>query len=229
MHDNEKRLFSDLMDASMPIYRQEASVETKRLWWGLLKSYSMTDVRAAFERHLGENGQTITPAHIRILIDKMNPDGRPGADEAWAMLPYQDESASVVMTEEMAEAFGIAREVDDKNGARMAFREAYNRIVERNKRAGLQPRWFASLGHDTQGREIVIAEAVRLGRISASYASGLLPPPSASNERGNAMLALVASNGILTDKAATETERESARKRIAEIKAMLSGPKEGAA
>jgi hypothetical protein len=221
MLDNEKRLFSNLLDAAMPIYRIEASVETKRLWWGLLKNYSFNEVRAAFERHLSENGQTITPAHIRILIDKMNPDGRPGADEAWAMLPYRDEAASVVMTDEMAEAFGIANEVDDKNGARMAFRDAYNRIVERNKSQGIKPRWFASLGHDSQGREIVLQEAVRLGRISQSYAKSLLPAPL-SEDRGAAVLALVASNGVLTDKSATDADRDKARDKIKSLKAMLT-------
>jgi hypothetical protein len=221
MLDNEKRLFSDLLDASMPIYRIEASVETKRLWWGLLKKYSFSEVRAAFERHLSENGQTITPAHIRILIDKMNPDGRPGADEAWAMLPYLDEAASVVITDEMAEAFGIANGIDDKNGARMAFRDAYNRIVERNKSQGIKPHWFASLGHDNQGREIVLKEAIRLGRISQSYAKGLLPAPI-SEDRGAAVLALVSSNGVLTDKSATDADREKALGRINSIKSMLT-------
>jgi hypothetical protein len=219
MLDNEKRLFSDLIDAAMPVYRMEASVETKRLWWGILKAYSIMEVRAAFSRHMSENGQTITPAHIRTLIEKANPDGRPGADEAWAMLPYKDEATSVVMTDEMSEAFGIAQQVDDKNGARMAFREAYNRIVESNKRDGIKPRWFASLGHDKNGRDIVLQEAVRLGRISQAYATGILPPPI--TERGSSVLALVASNGVLTDESSTEKDREIAIKRIAGIKAML--------
>ena len=102
MLDNEKRLFSDLLDAVLPIYRMEASKETKRLWWEILKRYSMADVSAAFSEHVSKNGKGITPADINNLILAANPDGRPGADEAWAMLPYQDEAASVVMTDEMA-------------------------------------------------------------------------------------------------------------------------------
>lgn len=227
MFDNEKRLFSDLMDAVLPIYRMEASKETKRLWWEVLKRHSMTDVSAAFSEHVSKNGKGITPADIGNLIDRANPDGRPGADEAWAMLPYRDEAASVVMTEEMAEAFGIASEVDDKNGARMAFRDAYNRIVERNKRAGIKPKWFASLGDDKNGREIVISEAVRLGRISQTQADKLLPPPV--TESGNVVLALASVNGVLTDNSSTEIDRENAKKRIAELKSMLTEPKEGAA
>lgn len=224
----DKREFSDILDAVLPIYRMEASKETKRLWWEVLKRHSMADVSAAFGEHVAKNAKGITPADISNLIAAANPDGRPGADEAWAMLPYQDEAASVVMTDEMAEAFGIAQEVDDRNGARMAFRDAYNRIVERNKRAGIPPRWFASLGHDTNGREIVLSEAVRLGRISQVYASGLLPPP-ANPERNTAVLALVATNGVLTDQTATPAERETAGERIAALKSMLTEPKAGVA
>lgn len=224
MLDNEKRIFSDLLDAVLPIYRMEASKETKRLWWDLLKRHGMADVSAAFGEHVSKNGKGITPADIGNLIAAANPDGRPGADEAWAMLPYRDEAASVVMTDEMAEAFGIAQEVDDKNGARMAFRDAYNRIVERNKRAGIPPRWFASPGHDTSGREIVLKEAVRLGRIGEAYAKGLLPAPM-SAERGNAVLALVSTNGVLTDQTATTEDKEVARKRLDALKQMLTGRK----
>lgn len=216
MLDNDKHEFGAIIDATLPVYRMEASRETKRLWWEVLKRHDIGDVSAAFSEHVSKNGKGITPADINNLIIAANPDGRPGADEAWAMLPYQDEAASVVLTDEMAEAFGIAREVDDKNGARMAFRDAYNRIVDRNKRAGDVPKWFASLGHDKEGREIVLQEAVRLGRIGQAYATGLLPPPI--TERGNAVLALVASNGALT---AESTEREAAYQRIADLKEML--------
>lgn len=221
MLDHDKREFSNIIDAVLPIYRMEASKNTKRLWWEVLKRHSMADVSAAFGEHVARNGKTITPADINNLIAAANPDGRPGADEAWAMMPYQDEASSVVMTEEMAEAFGIAREVDDKNGARMAFRDAYNRIVERNKRAGIPPKWFPSLGDDKQGREIVLTEAVRLGRITQAQAAKMLPPP-VSDERAGALLALVAVNGTRVEEDITDEDREIARKRIADLNAMVA-------
>ena len=214
MLESDKREFSNILDAVLPIYRMEASKDTKRLWWEVLKTHSMADVSAAFSEHVSRNGKGITPADIVNTIAAAHPDGRPGADEAWAMLPYRDESASVVMTEEMAEAFGIAREVGDRNGARMAFRDAYNRIVERNKRAGIKPKWFASLGHDEHGREVVLKEAVRMGRISQSYATGLLPAPAAKNP-------LLALTNKLTDETSTQEERDAAEKAIAAIKSML--------
>lgn len=228
MLDSDKREFSNILDAALPVYRMEASKDTKRLWWEVLKRYDMADVSAAFSEHVFRNPRGITPADISNIVQAANPDGRPGADEAWAMLPYQDEAASAVMTEEMAEAFGIAREVDDKNGARMAFRDAYNRIVERNKRAGIKPKWFASLGHDKQGREVVLNEAVRLGRLTHEHVAKLLPPP-VSTERGNAMLSLVSVNGFLTDETVTDEDRATARERMSAIKAMLTGKQAGGA
>lgn len=111
-------------------------------------------------------------------VERLQPDGRPRADEAWALIP-RDEDASVVMTYEMAEAYGVALPLlveGDQVAARMAFKDAYARIVDKNKLAGVPPKWFPSLGRDKEGREAVLAEAVRLGRLSANHAIGLLPP-----------------------------------------------------
>jgi hypothetical protein len=221
MLDTDKREFSSIMDAVLPIYRMEASKETKRIWWEVLKRHSMEDVSAAFGEHVAKNARGITPADIGNLIAAAHPDGRPGADEAWAMLPYQDEDVSVVMTEEMAEAFGIASEVDDKNGARMAFRDAYNRIVDRNRRAGIPPKWFPSLGNDKHGRETVLNEAVRLGRISQEHAMKLLPPP-VNPEREGLLLSLVSSNGKLIGKEVADEDRETALKRLEDLKRMFA-------
>ncbi len=111
-------------------------------------------------------------------IEKLNPDGRPTPDEAWAMMP-RSESESVVMSEEMAEADRYAQpllDCRDQVGARRAFIDAYSRIVEKNKLAGIKPKWFPSLGDDPGGRMPAIAEAVRLGRISTQHGINLTAP-----------------------------------------------------
>lgn len=118
---------------------------------------------------------------LAVVIEKLeelSPDGRPGADEAWAMIPH-DEFSSVVMSEEMAEAMSIARPLlceGDKIGARMAFKEAYNRIVEQNKRSKIPPKWFPSLGIDKESRQEALSKAVRLGRITQDHALSLISP-----------------------------------------------------
>lgn len=127
---------------------------------------------------LRKSSSRFTLDEIIKKIESIQPNGRPSSDEAWAMIP-RDESASVVMTEEMAEALHIAQPLLDEGdqvAARMAFKEAYTRIIEANKRKGVAVKWFPSLGHDKAGREAVLTEAARLGRLSESHVAGLLPP-----------------------------------------------------
>jgi hypothetical protein len=112
----------------------------------------------------------LTIADVVARID----DGRPGVEEAWAMVPL-DERTTVVWTDEMAQAFGIAHpllEAGDKVAARMAFKSAYERMVAQARDERRPPRWTPSLG-DVGGRSAPILQAVQLGRISADQALAL--------------------------------------------------------
>jgi hypothetical protein len=112
------------------------------------------------------------PAMVRDRVS----DGRPGAEEAWALCP-KDEFTSVVWTDEVAQAFGAARVLleEDPIAARMAFKESYARIVSEAKASGRAPKWEASLGHDKSGRESALREAVNRGRLSLEYAKSIVP------------------------------------------------------
>lgn len=120
---------------------------------------------------------------IQDVVSRID-DGRPGADEAWALMPLS-ESQSVVWSDEMAEAFGICGpllDAGDKIAARMAFKESYARLVARNRDEGRPVRWTPSLGHDPRGRDAALAAAVEAGRIGLEHARELspaLPAPSA--------------------------------------------------
>jgi hypothetical protein len=168
---------------------------------------------------------------VADVVDRIqSADGRLNSDEAWAnSMLANDEAETIVWTEEESQAFWIARpllEINDRTGARMAFRNAYDRLcseARKNRKAAV---WSVSEGWDIDRRRLVIESAVQVGRLSASYARGLLPPPEASQERIGTVLSLVSNNGLLTDKAATALDREIANKRLAEIKKML---KKGAA
>ena len=146
-----------------------------------LSRYPLQTVVDALTKLRRESKARFSLSAVIEQIEKLNPDTRPGADEAWSMIP-RDEYSSVVMTEEMAEAYGIARPLLDEGdqvAARMAFKEAYARIVEANKRDGVMPKWFPSLGSEKEGREAALNTAVRLGRISADHAAKLLAPAQA--------------------------------------------------
>ena len=106
-------------------------------------------------------------------------DGHPGPEEAWAMLP-RDEFITVVWTQQMASAWGLVRHLMDEGdmvAARMAFREAYVRLVGSAREERRRPQWSQSLGHDVSGREMPLREAVAKGRLTKSWAQSLLPPP----------------------------------------------------
>lgn len=100
-----------------------------------------------------------------------------GADEAWALMP-KSEADSALMTEEIAQAMASATELlqmGDKVAARMAFRDAYTRLVEKAKLEGRQPVYFPSFGTDVQGRLSMLASAVTAGHIAIGMATDALP------------------------------------------------------
>lgn len=171
---------------------------------------------------------------VADVIDRIQiADGRPKSDEAWAnALGALDEAETVVWTQEASQAFEVARpllEINDKTGARMAFRDAYERLCERARESGDPTQWTASLGWDVERRRLVLESAVIAGRLGQDSVRGLMPPPPASADLSKSVMSLVSNNGVLTDKASTAIERESARNRIAALKRMLTDQKEGAA
>jgi hypothetical protein len=144
-----------------------------------LSNFSEAVILAALARCRMELQGPLKASDILARID----DGRPDADEAWAMMP-KDESASVVWTDEMAQAWGIALPLlvaGDAAGARTAFRDVYAKAV-REARIRREPaHWAPSLGSDAAGRESVLLDAVRKRRLSAAHVEQLLPPGSASS------------------------------------------------
>lgn len=142
-----------------------------------LAEYPRDQVLASLRRCRRELRARLTIADILARLD----DGRPGVEEAWAMLPF-DEAATVVWTDEMSRAWGVALplvEMGDKVAARMAFKEAYAREIAEARDRREPAHWSASLGHDREGREAPIVAAVAAGRLSMSHARQLLPAPRA--------------------------------------------------
>ncbi|MDB5794136.1 MAG: hypothetical protein JWR25_515 [Noviherbaspirillum sp.] len=116
------------------------------------------------------------PLKVSDIIVRID-DGRPGADEAWALIP-RSELASVVWTEEIAQAWGAASallEADDVAGARAVFDDVYATAVLQARIKRQAVRWMPSLGSDAASRESVLVEAVKKGRLSAAQVEHLLP------------------------------------------------------
>lgn len=157
----------------------ELSKPAARVMVADLSAYPLPQVLVALSRCRRELKTRLTLAAILERLD----DGRPGANEAWAMIP-QDENGSVVWTDEMATAFGVAAPLIAAKqiiAARSAFIEAYERECAKARAELRQPRWFPSFGFDRRQRAPAIEEAVRKGRISQQRAAALLPPPETGN------------------------------------------------
>lgn len=106
-------------------------------------------------------------------------DGRPGPDEAWSTaVRAMDEKATVVLNDELMGAWSVAKTIwdaGDKVGARMAFRDAYQRIVTAARAAREPCRWWPSLGDDKAGRDQPLLDAVAKGLLAAPRVQALLP------------------------------------------------------
>jgi hypothetical protein len=138
-----------------------------------LAGFSESAVMDALARCRLELQGPLKTSDIVVRIE----DGRPDVDEAWNMMPAS-ESASVVWTEEMAQAWGVAApllQAGDMSAARTAFRESYNKAVLRARIQRKPAQWIPSLGSDVTGRERVLLDAVKKKRISAEHAERLLP------------------------------------------------------
>ena len=224
MLNTDKEEFAKVLSATLKMYRVEMDIDVLNLWWGVMNRYTIAQVRKGFSTYIGsKNADFILPTHIVAAIELNEPDGRLGAEEAWAIYPH-DEAGSAVITNEMAEAMQAAQPLlndGDRIGARMAFKESYNRITAQNKLNGVSPKWFASLGHSKEGREIALKDAVLKGRLTQDHATSLLPSP-VPNSVANAIQEvrfLTAKNALFTDE-----EKEIARAKIQKIREMLQSP-----
>ena len=143
---------------------------------------------------------------LQDVISRID-DGRPGVEEAWAMLP-QDEDSSVVWTDEMAQAWGIAYPLladGDRIAARMAFKDAYSRIVTKAREEMKPAKWLPSYGHNRDGRAAAVADAVRLGRIGLQPGLAML---EGVDEKRNLLIAV----GVKSHPLLAAPDKEAQRK-----------------
>lgn len=72
--------------------------------------------------------------------------------------------------------------IGDKVGARMAFIEAYTKLIEAAKSEGKPATYQVSLGYSPERRQTAIAEAVKKGLLEAPKVEHLLPAPHGFEE-----------------------------------------------
>lgn len=155
-----------------------------------LADFPVEKVIDAVRRARREVRQLTLPAIIE-RIEAL--DAHPGADAAWAMCPMREEDTAF-LTEPMRLAFAVAFPLlqRDRVAARMAFKDAYERIVADHRLRRVPVTWWPTLGTDPDLRQRAIAEAVAVGRIGIHQAAKLgyvnsealpaLPSPGQTDE-----------------------------------------------
>ena len=107
-------------------------------------------------------------------------DGRPGPEEAWARMPKGEriEEDTVIWCEEERSAYNACRSLllnGDLIGARMAFKERYERELAAARAEARPVRWSISAGYDMEHRLSALASAVQEKRISLNGALDFIP------------------------------------------------------
>lgn len=204
-----------------------------------LAPYPLDQVRAALDAHVRDPQRGRWPPVPADVIAQMaaaaEADGRPGAEEAWAIsLAASDERDTVVWSAEMAEAWTAARPVfsrGDEIGARMAFREVYQRLIAEARAARRPLAWSTSLGHDADRRAEAIGAAVQLGRLPQAdllalpgSRVSLVPPPAVRAKLEALRLSLVS----LPERPIDTTDRDRAQELKTAIAARVEAYKHGA-
>lgn len=181
-------------------------------WWEALKPYSFQNVSAAMTIHSRRSKFKPTPAELIEIINQQ--DGRPSADEAWPIaLQASDEMATAVWTEEIEQAWHHCYPVfesGDEIGARMAFRQHYQKQIDYARMTGKPVRWTVSLGHDPAQRVTALETAQQKGLISHDRVAGLLPSPEPTGD-GQHIAGLVGYQGQI-DAPATDSAKAGLKK-----------------
>lgn len=224
MRENDFAQFAELLDGCYALLGREKALNgpAKALFFRALGAHSLEAVRAGFDAHVKDSQRgrfAPTPADVIAQIEWLvADDGRPGAEEAWAMCcNAADESETVVWSGEMSQAYALAMPLmqeGDNVGARMAFKEAYSRLVDSARRERKPVAWSVSLGHDQSKRHAVLLNAETRGLLPHGEALKLAPPSGDLNTTATLLL----ENSIKT------ADPQTIKERVAALKAMLIRP-----
>jgi hypothetical protein len=107
-------------------------------------------------------------------------DGRLGPEEAWARMPKGErmEENTVVWCEEERIAYSACRSLlldGDLIGARMAFKERYEKELATARSQRKPVRWIVSVGYDVEHRLTALATAIEDKRITPEAALEFVP------------------------------------------------------
>ncbi len=196
------------------------SQRTMTIVFEALEEYPLEVIFQAIKIHTKQGRFAPVPGDIVEIIAGRTGQKHIGSDEAWGLvLESLDENSTVVITKQIAEARGLVMEIyhsGDTIGSRMAFKDAYNRIIATAEK----PVWFISSGFDAAGRADAVQKAINLGRLPASAAGKyLIEAPTVT------VAGLIESANQKAGKSSDDQMyKEKAKKGFQGIKAILDVP-----
>lgn len=140
-----------------------------------LDGVSLDDLQASIKFYRRQPGRRNMPSPADYIA--AIPDGHPSVNEAWALIPKNDDD-SVIWSEEMRMAYADAAPMVKEgsiSNAFFTFKESYEKLVAESKQNRTKPKWSMSPGLDKSGRETAIIKAVEKKRISLELACKILP------------------------------------------------------
>jgi len=196
MNEETRKAIGCRLFALSELISVDVSATKIRAYEDILAPYGKDKVFRAIER-VSRTHKFRTfplPADFIEAIEAENPDGFLSGNEAWAKaLGLSDESKSAVICPEILEAWSACRAIfqsGDEVGARVCFRDAYDRAVARAKERGGLARWYLSEGFDPEHRAAVAREAVEQGILPRAAVSNLLQQDTTAE--GRALISMVA-------------------------------------
>lgn len=218
MFDTDYEKFAAMLDAVYDLLGKTPQAKiispaAKAMFFRAVAHHSLADVQAALDHHGSKGTFTPIPNDVHAFIEARRPIRWITADEAWARMP-KSEADSAMLTNESAEAMAAATpllEQGDKVAARMAFKAAYDRLVEAANVAGRAPSYFASFGTEKSQQGTMLANAVQAGQIELQAAIDLKP------EYGHDIVAMV---GVKIHPLLAPPSAEG-KARIAELRQLL--------
>lgn len=170
LNDREMDRLLELLGATAEVIGDQLRPAAAALMAEELAAYPLAVVDKALAACRRELKGRLSLAAVLERID----DGHPSPNEAWAMaLPAADERNTVVWTGEMERAWAVALplvDAGDKVAARMAFLDAYGKLLKEAKAERRPAAYTPSLGFDSAGRDAAIQEAVARGLLSEQKA-----------------------------------------------------------
>lgn len=165
-------------------FGEAVTEQRQEMYCSGLADMRKSQLQVAFRRALYELKWFPKLAELRelagSLIDNAQNDGRPGPEEAWARMPKGErmEDDSIVWCEEERTAYFACRSLlleGDSIGARMAFKERYQKELAEARSQERPTRWEISAGYDVEHRMVTLAAAVQEKRISLRGALNFVP------------------------------------------------------